>query len=77
MAGFAATGVSGFPVSFPFLVDSIPPTITNFTVGYTTGKTAINQTVANMGQIRVAATTLTVYLVVGDGLLGSGVASNG
>ena len=77
VAGFAATGVSGSPVSFPFLVDSTPPTITNFTVGYTTGKKAVNQTVANMGQVQVAAETLTVYLVVDDGLLGSGVAADG
>lgn len=77
VAGFAATGVPGSPVSFPFLVDSTPPTITDFTVGYTTGNKAVNQSVANVGQVQVAAATLTVYLVVDDGLLGSGVAANG
>ena len=77
VAAYAATGVSGSPVSYPFLVDSTAPTITNVTVGYTTDNSAVNQTVSNMGQVSVPATAVTVYMVVDDGLLGSGVAANG
>lgn len=72
-----ASGVPGSPVSFPFLVDSTAPTITQFMVGYTNNNKAVNQTAANMGQLLIPASSVTVYLVVSDGLLGSGVASNG
>lgn len=73
VAALAASGVTGSPVSFPFLVDSTAPNIINFTVGYTDGRKGINRTVANMGQVQLPATAFTVYLVVDDGLLGSGV----
>lgn len=74
---YASSGVPGSPVSFPFLVDGTAPSITTFTVGYSADNKAVNQSAANMGQLQVAASTVTVYLVVSDGLLGSGVASNG
>ena len=77
VAALAASGVTGSTVSFPFLVDSTAPTIINFTVGYTDGKKAVNQSVANMGQVQVPATAFTVYFVVDDGLLGSGVTPDG
>ncbi|DBA90044.1 TPA: Signal peptide peptidase-like 2A [Trebouxia sp. C0005] len=72
----ATSGVSGATVSFPFLVDSTAPTITEFIVGYTTNKQAVNTSVASAGIAKVPTAAFVVYMTYNDGLLGSGV-SNG
>ena len=72
----ATSGVSGATVSFPFLVDSTAPIITEFIVGYTANKQAVNTYVASAGIANVPTAAFVVYMSYSDGLLGSGV-SNG
>jgi hypothetical protein len=72
----ATSGVSGATVSFPFLVDSTAPIITEFIVGYTANNQAVNTSVASAGTAKVPTAAFEVYMTYSDGLLGSGV-SNG
>ncbi|KAL0037541.1 hypothetical protein WJX77_001610 [Trebouxia sp. C0004] len=72
----ATSGVSGATVSFPFLVDSTAPIITEFIVGYTANRQAVNTSVASAGITKVPTAAFVVYMTYSDGLLGSGV-SNG
>ena len=72
----ATSGVSGATVSYPFLVDSTAPIITEFIVGYTANKQAVNTSVASAGTAKVPTAAFVVYMTYYDGLLGSGV-SNG
>lgn len=72
----ATSGVSGATVSYPFLVDSTAPIITEFIVGYTANKQAVNTSVAFAGTAKVPTAAFVVYMTYSDGLLGSGV-SNG
>ena len=74
----ATSGATGAAVSFPFLVDSTPPTITTFIVGYTANKQAVNRSLdAAGGSVTVPSKAFDVYMTYSDGLLGSGVSVNG
>ena len=65
-------------VSFPFLVDSVPPIITEFIVGYTANKRATNSSLtAAGGSLNIPSKAFNVYMTYSDGLLGSGVSVNG
>jgi len=73
----ATSGVSGATVSSTFLVDSTAPTITEFIIGYTANKKAVNVSLTGSGSTASVPTAkFEVYMTYSDGLLGSGV-SNG
>ena len=76
MRGLATSGVSGATVSYPFLVDTTAPIITEFIIGYTANKQTVNASVASAGTASIPAATFKVYMTYSDGLLGSGI-SNG